>query len=347
MGSKELFLQPILEENLSVVPGLANNISEMTAQLNETTRILMNMMSNQGLELHQEAYSGATFSALTLTNLGESGATGYLSNLQKIYPDHNFNEYIAAQSISDEHGVKIYGDGNTTDIRFSFRDYGEQYFDFRDTEEIQILSVSKNNAIVTDCTFKVYDFDKGQNVTFSGTIATTVDGATRTNIATFEISEENRKFFNGYMQIFFTITPPPGDPGTFEFDVYTPIKIDTDNNKTQYNLYNYPRLVFNSANALTYAADAWVRNAINPQAASAKITLPDIGAVGSWATFLVNGNIEGASLAIVDDTTNDTLVVLPAATSDITSLVQTSNLALKVILPERANVINSIAQRYY
>ncbi len=337
MGSKELYIQPILEENLSVVPGLSENIGTMTAQLNETTRILMNMLSNQGLQLHQTAYNGSAFSALTHAN--SWGVFDYAIPAFLALTDSNQN-VCKPDAVGNTNFTKVSGVDFETYV-FGIYLNNEKNYHIPATVSMQLWS----NVATSWRLIGNFSFTDGTN---TGELTSTSSGSGSTPCEFTIPNEHQGKLINGcYLRAIFS-----GGSGTGTYQIGTPIFADADGNSLQLVNKRIKTLKFNSANAFTYYAaptsgniTAEVYANIIPQ--TAYITLPDIQNVGTWATFLINGNIDGANISIVDNTSHNLLLSLPAATSDITDLVQTNNLALSVSMTAETQVINSIAQRYY
>ncbi len=338
MGSRELYIQPILEENLSVVPGMSEAMNTMTAQLNETTRILMNMMGNQGLQLNQQAYNGSAFSALTKTNSWGIFNAPYPA----IVSVYDSTQYTCA-----DNGV-AFGNINKTSQDYTIGgnislmlEQNEQYFA---PATINWQGWASNGG---SWYFKAaFGFKDG---TGTGGYITSSTSSSGTTPCTISIPAEHQGKQITSASIAFVIT---GSAGTINANFGMPIFADENGNAKALINKRLKYLSFNSANAFTYyaaptnsAISAAVMDIVYPQ--TAYITLPDIQNVGSWATFLTNGNIEGVNLAIVDNTSHDILLALPAKTSDITELTQTNNLALSVSMTSETQVINSIAQRYY
>lgn len=337
MAGKELYIEPILDANLSVVPGLSENIAEMTAQLNETTRILMNMMGNQGLELHQQAYNGSAFSALTLTGLNfpsDAADTAEAASI-RFTTDLAYNKFVTSEWVYQEFSGKAHIDGG---IQFY------PWIDLKNTRKVKIPYASHNGLSLTSVELTIY-FVGGGSETINGSVGDSftfegVGGTIETGYyAVFDLPNVEKQVASAAIKTTWNSTSNAG------YYLLAPILVNAEDMEETQIIYYYPKIRFNSANALAFKTLPGVQNKI--WTTSVKITLPDIATVGSWTTFLLNGNIEGASVAIIDNTTNEILLALPAATSDITQLTQTNDLALKVTFGSLTNVINSIAQRYY
>lgn len=335
MAGKELYIEPILDANLSVVPELSENIAEMTAQLNETTRIMMNMLSNQGLELHQEAYNGSAFSALTVKN----NTYSFTKDNPAVLTMDTGNTACRPDEVS--HDISV-GSGGTRNLQCYFRPV---YLDDEvyTTPEKFIFRYGSDQVLTKVSVTAKFWFS-------SGSIELTEES--NLSIGTLEFTMPEEKIGEPLPAVNFTITVTASPYTDKRFIVQTPVLRNTGESDITVVNKRVKTLSFNGANAFTFYAPpasgvvtADISSKIIPQ--TAFITLPDIVSVGTWATFLTNGSIDGVSLALVDNTSHDILITLPAATSDITPLVQTNNLALSVSMASQTQVINSIAQRYY
>jgi len=335
MAGKELYIEPILDANLSVVPGLSDNIAEMTAQLNETTRILTNVLANQGLEAHQQAYNGSAFSALTVKN----NTYSFTKDNPAVLTMDTGNTACRPDEVS--HDISV-GSGGTRSLQCYFRpDYldDETYT----TPEKVLFGYGSDQVITKVSVTAKFWFA-------SGSIELTQES--NLSIGTLEFTLPAERVGEPLPAINFTITITASPYTDKRFVIKTPVLRNTGESDITVVNKRVKILSFNAVNAFTYyappisgAVTAEISSKIMPQ--TAFITLPDIVSVGTWAVFLVNGNIDGVSLALVDNTSHDIIALLPAATSDISSVTQTSNLALSVSMTAETQVIRSIAQRYY
>jgi len=343
MAGKELYIEPILDANLSVVPGLSDNIAEMTAQLNETTRILTNVLANQGLEAHQEAYNSSAFAALTLKHswrVFDASITGMLyingTSFNVSKPDSVGINNGFSKVDSETKTVQVENAVNTGGI------FDDHYYVGEKVKAKAWCTANGSQYIEANISFK----DDTQTGTLTST--TTTSGNAFCEIT---IPEEHRGKEVAFAQykVYFSGGSTISDKNmVFSNLTYS----DTEGNDKAFVNKRIKRVTFNSVNALTFYAEptssnitAEVLDVIIPN--TVFVTLPDIATVGTWAVFLTNGNIEGVNLALVDNTTHELVALLPAATSDISSVTQTSNLALSVSMTAETQVIRSIAQRYY
>ena len=337
MAGKELYIEPILDANLSVVPGLSDNIAEMTAQLNETTRILTNVLANQGLEAHQQAYNGSAFSALTLAR-----APYYLNTAIPA----EFSLLKTGYNLCGADEVRMEGTLNkTSGVDFSA---GARCYLLQSEEEYYAPANISVTIFATTggswkYTAKVYFWDGT-----STDVLTSNTSSSEPCVISIPAEHQGKRIRSMDMNVVLT----GGSATDGRLTVHTPIFDDAEGNSKQMVNHRFKYIGFNAANALSIHADAKsayiiadVLDVVIPQ--TAYISLPDIVSVGTWAVFLTNGNIEGTSLALVDDTSHDLIATLPAATSDISNVVQTSNLAFSAKFTTETQVINSIAQRYY
>ena len=335
MAGKELYIEPILDANLNVVPGLSENIAQMTAQLNETTRILTNVLANQGLEAHQKAYNGSAFSSLTVNNNAWDMTrpnTAVLSLMTS-----GGNEVCTASEVSDHISVS----GGQISFGIYLRpEFSEEEYSTPEKLEFSYGSDQVFSKISVKATFWFP----------SGPVEITEESNLSIGSVTFTLPAE--VVGAQLPSVNFDCTITAADYSNKRFVVYMPVLKTTGESDVTIVNKRIKKLAFNTANAFTFYAPAAsgsvtadISNVIIPQRAF--ISLPDIIDVGTWAVFLTNGSIDGVNMALVDDTSHDLLVTLPAATSDISSLTQTSNLALSVSMTEQTQVINSIAQRYY
>ena len=319
MGSPELHIQPILAESLqeldaamSVMPGVAESMQTMTNQLNQTTRIMMNLLENQGLEQHQAPYTGASFSALTLAKTTNPFryATGDVTSLFC----YSKNAVTAA---TDE-----YIEFNADNGRAAAQYYCEPM-------EITPDNVAKIEFPVT--------LGSGLSVgSLEGEI-TYMDGTSETITPTYSdgiltLTPNSANVSKKIKLPSFKINTI-GDSGSVT-RVGVPVVTQTDGTTINLPIRYWKEIGFNSVNALTHVAKSQssvtCQEAPRPYPQTVFITIPDEANVSKWSTAVLNGNIEGLTLSIVDDTSHDFLIALSAATSDISELQQFTNLALRV-----------------
>lgn len=317
MGSSELYIQRILQQNLSVVPTMAAALDTMTEQLNQTTRIMMNLLENQGITQNQAAYSGSTLAALTLTgdttghNCVEWSNTGQESGYPKF-----INNMLALKTSSSS-----YLSGTLT------------YYN------IDLTGVSKIHIPELDSP----GLWNPSSITLADGTGINVSGRY------FTIPTAQQKFqktirFNG-------VSLQRSTQALFE----APKKVFTSG-ATEQPFYTEPfyfnGLGFNSSNTLVEQAPANIYSGaeLGSMSLTAFLTIPDESSVAKWSTCLLNGSLEGVAAAIVDNTSHDILLTLPADTNDISQLHQTTNLALMLTFAgdgNAAKVLNSFALRYF
>jgi len=320
MGSPELYIQPILAESLqeldaamSVMPGVAESMQTMTNQLNQTTRIMMNLLENQGLEQHQAPYTGASFSALTLAKATNpfryaGGDVTSLFCYSKNAVTAATDEYITFNTDNGRAAVQYYCEpmgillDNVVKIEFPF-ELGSGY-SLYGTDEANIAYMDGTNEAITP----VYS-DGKVTLTTSGT---NLDKKMR--MPSFKLG----------------VTGSSGS----DTKVGAPIVTLADDTTVTLPIRYWKEIGFNSVNALTHVAKTQstvtCQLADTPYPQTVFLTIPDEANVSKWSTAVLNGNIEGLTLAIADNTSHDILIALNAATSDISELQQFTNLALRV-----------------
>ena len=310
MAGKEIFIEPILDENLSVIPGLAENIASMTEQLNQTTQIMMDLLGHQGLPQNQAAFTGAALAALTLSG-----------------------------DVTPMYNVKAYGDAPPTSANsITVRTTGKLQRPTFDVDEslsdlTDVTSVSLRYSNVTVANLKLY--------TDETTVERTLEYSASGRVLTWSIPQECRKKYHKIE--FYGNTQ--GDSGTVN-NQFTNI---TYNGKSGYFQFKeYPHVGFNSNNVLTYIATSTLEKDYTKME-TAFLTIPDQASVAEWSTCVL-AKSEAIGAAIVDATTHDVLITLPAATNAINQLKEYTNLALMLVFPgdgDASKHLSNFVLRYF
>ena len=338
MAGKELYIEPILEQNLSVVPGLAENIAEMTTQLGETTRILMNVVSNQGIEQHQAAYSGSALSSLTFVNSTISGSDErtsiYINDAGGGTPA-SVDSCTASQIVFKTWATREGGNAETNiNIQFVKRPYIYPL-----GEKVSVPITATGTTTFSNITAYFYP---------SGGSQTQVNGTYSNGEFVFDIPEAIQNTACGFWQIYFHMVSTIDNA---QFTVCAEKYTHGDSVETAEIVY-YKKLGFNSANALTLLStkDANITCPSSTEyVQTGYLTIPDELSVGQWNVALLNGSGIGTNLIfdLVDDTTHSLIAHLPTGTVDISAVQQMSNLALKITTTPVIGTLTGFALRYF
>lgn len=321
MGSPELFLQPIIRGSLG---DMTENIASMNTQLSETTRILMNILNNQGLTQNQKAYAGSSLGALTKNASAAGGYTAQISATSGA-------QYIGDVALYDTY-LRWRGSGSASGISFKFN-----CVDLNDAAKF-IVNIRAGAGSAAGTLWAV-------------TKATFEDGTETTDISSSS---------NGYV-----INVPVGQRKTQNVDitvsntlsngnyvsVFAPSKETISGQTVSLGLNYFPEIGINSSGVLTYLAApsgniyTVNKNIFRP----IYITIPDISEVAQWISCVINGNLDGISAAIVDNTTHDILKVLTAKTNDISDITQLTGLAIFFAFAPGNDVkyVSGFALRYF
>lgn len=309
MAGSELFIQHILHENLSVVPGLAENIATMTEQLDQTTQIMMDLLGHQGLPQNQAAFVGAALAALTLS--GDTAAA--------------FN-------------VKAYGDAPPTSVNsITVRTTGKNQrptftVDESAADLTGVTSVTIKYSNLTIQSLRLYTDEETveSTITYSSSSGYTL---------TFPIPQECRKQY--YKIEFYGTTQ--GDSGAVN-NQFTNITYVGG----AFAFKEYPHIGFNANNVLTYVSTSNIEKDYT-KTETAFLTIPDQADVAEWSTCVLS-KTDAIGAAIVDNTTHDVLMTLPAATNAINQLKEYTNLALMLVFPGDGDVskhLSNFVLRYF
>lgn len=335
MGSENIYLQPILAEtmneldaSMSVMPLVSDNIAAMNEQLNETTRILMNLLANQGLTVQQAAYTGASLAALSITGDTASVLQAFISFSEATFVSESgattwqFSKTATGDVVPFSADMRFDEDLRSTGgkILFTASVTGGAKLP---VTKYQILLYNEDGEI-----FKEVSADFGAN----------------TNPFNVEITLSAEECQNTLKRV--TISGNYHNNATNAIYFYTPYLVVESKNIKPVNL---PGININSANAITYITRAGVQN-LYTQNETVFITLPDIQSVAKWNALLLNGSINGVIASLVDNTSHDLLMLLPSATNDISELQQFSNLALCLTFVgdgNAAKTITGVIQRYF
>lgn len=303
MAGKELYIQPILDSSLS---SLTSNISSMNTQLSETTRILMNILNNQGLEQHQSAYTGATFSALTINT-----DTTAKYNI-------DITEHITVVNNNTVHSAS----------------YSNQKIEINTGDNLNLTGVTEivlTNSVLWSYNFKLLTLYINENESININVQ-----SKGTYVGAFTIPQE---YQTRLYKIEFS-----------NFTAYDPFDVTIQYTGGTFEIKEVAHLAFNSSNILTWAVSNNLLQPLCSESKTAYITIPDIQGVATWVSTLLKGNLEGVSVALVDNTTHDLIKVLPTATSDISDVQQLSGLALMVTFAGDGNALkymSGFTMRYY
>lgn len=321
MAGQDIFFQPIIHNALE---GMTENIESMNTQLSETTRILMNILNNQGLAQNQKAYAGSSLGALTKN---ASAAGGYTAQIAAT----SGAQYISDVTLYDTY-LRWRGGGSVSGISFKYN-----CVDLSDaTKFISNIRDGAGGASATLWTVTKAIFEDGTETT---------DIASSSNGYIINVPAAQRKTQN--VEVFVS----NGLTSGHYVSVFAPSKETIDGQTVSLGLNYFPEIGINASGILTYltapAGNIYPvnKNILRP----VYITIPDIAEVAQWISCVINGNLTGIAAALVDNTTHDVLKVLSSKTNDISDVTQLTGLAILFAFAPGDDIkyISGFALRYF